>query len=75
MGKLVLVGYYNQDIMKTRNTSYGFTKTRQKDHGKLLLCGEGENEHTLLDGGHVQVAMCDPEALMKSSLSDCTWLE
>jgi len=26
--------YYNQDIIKTRNTSYGFTETRQKDHWK-----------------------------------------
>ena len=28
--------YYNQDIIKTRNTSYGFTETRQKDHWKII---------------------------------------
>jgi hypothetical protein len=31
--------------------------------------------HTLEIGGHVQMAKSDPEAQMKSSLSDCTWLE
>jgi hypothetical protein len=30
--------------------------------------------HTLEIGGHVQMAMSDPEAQRKSSLSDCTWL-
>jgi len=28
-----------------------------------------------LDGGHVQMAKDDNEAQMKSSMSDCTWLE
>jgi hypothetical protein len=31
--------------------------------------------HTPEIGGHVQMAKSDPEAQMKSSLSDCTWLE
>jgi hypothetical protein len=31
--------------------------------------------HTLEIGGHVQMAMSDPVAQRKSSLSDCTWLE
>jgi hypothetical protein len=31
--------------------------------------------HTLEIGGHVQMAISDPEAQRKSSLSDCTWLE
>jgi hypothetical protein len=31
--------------------------------------------HTLEIGGHVQMAMSDPKAQRKSSLSDCTWLE
>ena len=40
--------YYNQDIIKTRNTSYGFTETRQKDHWKIIFFVERERmEHTL----------------------------
>ena len=40
--------YYNQDIIKTRNTSYGFTEIRQKDHWKIILIMERERmEHTL----------------------------
>jgi hypothetical protein len=31
--------------------------------------------HTLEIGGHVQMAISDPEAQRKSSLTDCTWLE
>jgi hypothetical protein len=31
--------------------------------------------HTLKIGGHVQMAMSDPETQRKSSLSDCTWME
>lgn len=65
---------YKQDIIKARKGSHGFTETRQKDHGIKIVEG-GRMEHTLLDGGHMQVAKVDPEAQMKSSLSDCIWLE
>ena len=53
--------YYNRDIIKTRNTSYGFTETHQKDHWKIFFYyGEGENGTHTLDSGHVQMATVDP---------------
>ena len=38
--------YYNQDIIKTRNTSYGFTETRQKDHWKIISLWRGREWNT-----------------------------
>ena len=37
---------YNQDIIKTRNTSYGFTETRQKDHWKIISLWRGREWNT-----------------------------
>ena len=46
--RLVLTKDINQDIIKTRNTSYGFTETRKKDHWKIIFVMERERmEHTL----------------------------
>jgi len=50
-------------------------RTSQKDHGNKMSYGGGENELTPLESGHLQMASGDPEAQMKSSLLDCTWLE
>jgi hypothetical protein len=48
----------------------------KKVTGKRCYIKEGKRKlHTLEIGGHVQMAMSDPEAQRKSSLSDCTWLE
>jgi hypothetical protein len=44
--------------------------------GKIMLQKGERDEHTLFEiGEHVQMAKSDPEAQIKSSLSDCTWLE
>jgi hypothetical protein len=73
---LVLPRYYNRDIIKTRQVSHGLIETHQKGHCKIMFSRRGRDEHTLFEiSGHVQMAMSDPEAQTKSSLSDCTWLE
>ena len=73
--KTILAKHYISNIVKLRERSIGFTETSQKGHEKIMLERERDGTHTFR-----QVDMCkwqvgDPEAQMKSSLSDCTWLE
>jgi hypothetical protein len=73
---LVLPRYYNQDVIKTRQASHGFTEPRQKGYWKIIFSRRGRDDHTLFEiTGRVQMTKSDPEAQTKSSLSDCTWLE
>jgi hypothetical protein len=46
---LVLPRHYNQDIIKTRQTSHGFTEPHQKGHWKIMFSRKGRDEHTLFE--------------------------
>jgi hypothetical protein len=56
--------------------SWSYRDSSKRSLENNVISRRGKRKiHTLEIGGHVQMAMSDPEAQRKSSLSDCTWLE
>jgi hypothetical protein len=56
--------------------SWSYRDSSKRSLENNVISRRGERKiYTLEIGGHVQMAKSDPEAQMKSSLLDCTWLE